>query len=251
MTLLAIVALHESGLPIYKKFKKGRERPMEPLIAAILGLAHELKIGDISHVRFEKADLIVLRGFYDKSLLIALLVERADHMSYTWGIYLLRKIEKALGKLPDFVNENMEIKVREIAEPFFDKFKHIPDFIGESFTYAAQKFGPMFYSSLFLILYKRFNEDPLIKLVRNPKEFTIELDKFLGEESTNHFFFEMFRYFCETYPNICEEIDIADVRPALKRLLNTVRKKSKKQATEVFWSVLEQIIDVFITGKVS
>ena len=42
ISIYAVVLLHENGLPICKRFLSGEERVLEPLVAAILGLAKEM-----------------------------------------------------------------------------------------------------------------------------------------------------------------------------------------------------------------
>ena len=121
MSIIAITVLHEAGIPIYKRFKKGKERPIEPLIAAILGLANEVGLGDIAHASFEKAGLVVLRGVYEKELLLSLLVDKVSYQSYIKGVYLITKIEKSVGKLPDYVTDEVITKTKNIIDYCFDR----------------------------------------------------------------------------------------------------------------------------------
>ena len=247
MALIAVVVLHESGLPIYKKFLKGKERPMEPLVAAILGLSKEVGLGDIAHAKFERASIIVLRGIDERKLLLSLLVRQVNHRCYIWGMYLLSKIEKSLGKLPDFVTDDMINATKEIVDKYFDKLPKLPDFLGEAFMYATERFGPMFYGSLLILLYRKFSEDPLIAFVRDPKRFISVLDKILGEDSATQLMMYMLEYICKTYPNVCNMLGIQNYRVMVKKILGAARKRSKSEVVRRFRDGIERIIDVFMS----
>ena len=251
MSLFAVVVLHEYGLPIYKKFKRGEERPMEPLIAAILGLAKEVGLGDVAHATFERASLIVLRGISERKLLLSLLVRRVDHNSYLWGIYLLSKLEKAIGDLPDVVTDDIVDTAKSIIDKYFDKLPKIPDFLGESFLAAAEKYGPLFYSSLMVLLYRKFGTDPLVTLVRDPPKFIREIDKILGRESVDQLGMYTFIYLCETYKDVCTILGVQDVRAMAKELLKALRKTPRREALKKFRDLIEKIIDTFLSQSSS
>ncbi len=246
MSVYAVILLHENGLPIYKKFARGRERPVEPLIAAILGLSQETGLGDIAHARFEKASIIVLRGAREKKLILSLFVRVANHLNYLRGIYLMNKLEKAIDEVGDIITDDLITSAERVIETYFDKLKKIPDVIGDVFMRAAEKFGPMFYGSIMIILFRRFNEDPLITLMRNPKLFIKELDKILGPESTNQFLMYMFHEFCGLHKEICERMGVKDIRRLVKRIIKKIRKERKEEVIRAFRNIIENIIDEFL-----
>ncbi len=246
MTIYAATVLHEIGIPIYKRFKKGKERPIEPLIAAILGLANEIGLGDIAHASFERAGLIVLRGMYERKLLLSLLVDKVSHQSYVKGAYLLTKIEKNIDSLPDYVTDEIIAKTKDIVDSYFGLLDQIPNIFDQAFISAAEKFGPMFYGSLLIMLYRELGEDPLLTFIKDPRKFVKTLDDLIGVEATNQFFISFAKHICELYPEICIKIELRDIKTFIHKILSKTRKHGRRESIIIFRELLEEGIDAII-----
>ncbi|MHA1617522.1 MAG: hypothetical protein ACTSX9_09475 [Candidatus Njordarchaeales archaeon] len=237
MKIYAVVILHESGIAIYRKFIEWEERPIEPLLAAIIGLAREIGVGSISHVSFEDVYLIVLRGIKNKSLLLSFFVDKVDHEAYIKGLYLLAKIEKRIDIGEGIITDDIMDAVKDVAEDMLGKLDKIPDFLGEVFNRIAQKYAPPFMTSLELVLFKQFGEDPLLVLFKTPKKFLNTLVKFLGEEAAYQFLVSILREITTMYG-----IQIDSEKEA-KILLHEIRFKEIEKARELFRTLIERIID--------
>lgn len=246
MGIIGITVLHEAGIPIYKKFRRGKERPIEPLIAAILGLANEVGLGDIAHASFEKAGLVVLRGVFEEKLLLSLLVDKVSYQSYVKGVYLTTKIERSIGKLPDYVTDEIVDKTKNIIDRYFYKLDKLPSIFNDAFISATEKFGPMFHGSLILLLYREFGEDPLLTMIRDPKRFINALDELLGIESTNQLFSFFLKYICDFYYDVCQGLKIDDVRFFTYKFLNNMRERSGREAIIVFRDIIVRGLDVLL-----
>ena len=180
MELKAIILLDEAGLPICRKTIKLKELPMEPLVAAIIGLANEMGAGDISHAKFENFSIVFVRGCINKELILSLITDRVDHLYYLQAIYLMNKLEKKIPKIGYVVGDRIRKQACKIIEDIIPYLTKIPDFIGESLESALSLLGPFTYSSLMFLLYRKFDEDPLITLIKNPKKFYKETKSILG-----------------------------------------------------------------------
>ena len=231
---------------------RGKERPMEPLIAAILGLAREVGLGDIANAKFEKASLIVLRGDEQENLLLSLLVGRVTHQEYLAGIYLLEKIEEKLGlePIPDVVTDELVETTKEIIDKYFDKVTHIPDFLGSCFMETCEKFGPMFYSSILAYFFRKHGEDPLITLLRDPKLFIKEMEHLLGKGVVDQFMLYMLIHFCNEYKEICSRMLPSDLRGLVRKILRNIRRLPKREVSRRFRRmVLLPLIDSFFSTR--
>ncbi len=175
------------------------------------------------------------------------MVDKVSYQSYIKGVYLINKIEKNIGKLPDYVTDEVISITRNIVEEFFEKLDKIPSVFGDAFLSAAEKFGPMFYGSLVLLLYREFGEDPLLTMIRDPKKFIKALDNLLGVESTNQFFVFFVKHICDFHYEVCQKLGIVTVRDFTYNLLNNIRERSKRDAIIIFRDIIERGIDVILS----
>jgi len=244
ISIYAVVLLHENGLPICKRFLSGEERVLEPLVAAILGLAKEMQLEDITSARFGRSSMIIIRGVRKKSLILALLVEAADHLNHLNAVYLMNKIEKSIGDVSEIITGILIEAAERIFDSYLDKLVDLPDFVGESFEKASEKFGPLFFGSLIIILYRRFNEDPLNVLIRDPGEFIKTLDDILGERETELFFTYAFSSFFKQYSEIARTLGTT-ANELAKKIVTVARHKEEK-ASQFFRDLMEKIIDLIL-----
>ncbi|MHA1589104.1 MAG: hypothetical protein ACTSVA_00680 [Candidatus Njordarchaeales archaeon] len=237
MRLYAILVLHESGLPIYRKFVDWEERPIEPLVAAILGLAGEIGVGSISHVAFEDVYLMVLRGIKNKSLLLAMFVERADHLAYIKGLYLLAKIENKVTITEEIITDDVISAVKDVIESFLDRLELIPDFLQETIGRVIEKFTPPHITSLELVLFRRFGEDPLLVLLKSPRKFLDVLVELLGEDAAVQFILSILREISKNY-NVS-----LDTNGIARKAIMETRFEDPENVRLKLRSLVERIVD--------
>jgi len=243
MGIKAVILLNEAGLPICRCIMDLKNKPVESLIAAIIGLANELDAGDVSHAEFEKLSMIFVRGCVNKALILTLITDKVSYLYYLYGIYLLNKLERALPENVDVVSRSMEAAAREILVELIPLLERIPDFLAESFQKVGSLFGPMMYSSLMLLLYRKFNMDPLIIFVKDPKKFYKELKNIVGD-SAIFLVRYVSRYLVEEYGLRTSPDEIAD-------WFFKIISLDELDAVKKFRDLIEVVIDDLIEKEMS
>ncbi len=244
----AIILLHESGLPIYRIFISKEEITIEPLLAAILGLAKEMRLGDIAYARFKDLSIIIFRGLKEPKIILTLLADRIDHINYLRGIYLMNKIERELEGIGDIVTSETRKKARNVIQKYIKKIERIPDFLGECFEYASESLGEIFIRTLPILLYKKFNEDPLNVFIRSPLKFIEELNRILGETGVEQLLSIMLKCFSKKYYYPIEANGNEDLLRILRNILETI-KEDRGRVIISMHKMFEKIIDSLTSQK--
>jgi len=235
-----VVVFDASGIPIYTKLTS-KKVPAISLIAALLGIAAEMGLGDVEIIHFQQSYVFLLSGIKNPTLVVAIFSDRPVTIkNLIIGCYLVKKIDDAIQMQPGFITEDVREKIKTLVDKYYTNLdKIVSDFFTPPFINSLKDFGPALETVYLSSLLTHLDRNIFEYLIVNPVDAIKKLRKILGDGGTEQVLLSTFR-------KLEKNLNIKISRELIKKLLSSTKYK---ESIEIVRALIEEIIDNIILNR--
>ena len=195
-----IIVFDSSGISIYEKLR-GHTIAATSLIAALLGLATEMHLGEARTMDFRNAHVYIISGIKNPSLKIAMFSEKPDARHAIEAAYLINKIDKVARIKSGFIDSRTKDKIVSVVDKYYSLLKslEVSDFINEAFLDSLKEFGMGSFSVIMINVLKLINFSVTEFLINQPIETRNKMCSIFGEFGTKQLLRKMIQKIEEKY----------------------------------------------------